>query len=225
MDDPESFLLFDRELRHALSTIDATSMSMLVQFPLRVNGGKGGTISLDSPAALQARFLEVFPAGVRSAVLAQKLTDLICRTDGIGYGSGKVWVNPAPEHIGVMVVNLPHEREPPEASTPNRIDFVCEARELRLMIDTDQSGTLRLRIWNKPRSIVDEPDLEISPGDMTYEGSSPCTYPIWTFHHDESKYTLAEIGCFPESSPPPPGARGSVEISGSNQPREVNSCY
>lgn len=225
IEDPESFLLFDRELRHALSTLDASTMTMLVSFPLSVNRIKGSNIKIDTPASLKRWFLELFPPSVRSAVLEQKLDDLICNTGGIAYGRGTVWINPASDHIGVMAINLPPEQGSDGNSAAERIEFVCEARKIRVMVDTDQAGSRRLRVWNKPRSIVERPDLEISSGEMKYEGTSPCTHPIWKFRDGDVEYTLSEIGCYPESSPPPEGARGTVDISGINQPREERWCY
>ena len=52
----------------------------------RINGGVGGTISLDDAAALQARFSEVFPAAVRAAVLDERPEDIFCNWSGIMYG-------------------------------------------------------------------------------------------------------------------------------------------
>ena len=82
--DKESFLAFDRELRYALSKQDPMVMSLLVGFPLRVNDG-AGSILVNDATALQARFEDVFPPKIRSAVLDHKVESVSCNFGGIDH--------------------------------------------------------------------------------------------------------------------------------------------
>src|SRR5512141_1446495 len=73
--DKRDFLHFDRELRAALAAQDVAALSLLVNFPLRVNYAEGSTIALDNPAALQQRFAEIFSPRLRKIVGVQKVGD------------------------------------------------------------------------------------------------------------------------------------------------------
>jgi hypothetical protein len=161
-DDTKPFLAFDRELRTALSRQDAGMMALLVRYPLRINDGRGSWYIQDD-ASLHARFGDIFPPAIRSAVINQAPESLSCNYRGIMYGTGAVWVNPSvePKEIGYVIeaINLPHLPDPnPRPSV--RVDFACRTENHRILIDSDAAGVPRYRAWNKPHAITAKPYLE-----------------------------------------------------------------
>lgn len=212
----ESFLAFDRELRVALSKQDPVAMSLLVYFPLKVNHA-GTTISIEDPATLQARFQEIFPASVRSTVLDQELETVFCNWSGIMYGSGRVWIRALEQRYALSTINLPDGNDKDRTDTPPRLDFVCNAEDHRVVVDTDSSPNIRYRSWNVPRSVDDTPDVVISSGIKDIQGTGLCAHPVWRFIKGDTEVTVSTGGCYPDSSSPPEGATGSLEISVSGQ--------
>jgi len=226
-----AFLLFDRELRAALATPDAASLALLVAFPLRVNSSDEATISVDNPAALQVRFQEVFPSGVRKAVLNQKVGEVFCKYTGIMYGSGEVWVQVVgqgnAERYALTAVNLPGAGKiaSPKSwplKTP-RVEFACNAEQHRLIIDTNATGAMRFREWNQPHSISDKPDMEVPSGTKELEGTDPCTHAIWTFQQGKTEFVLSELGC--TENEVPQGAKGTLEVSIDGTQQISSWCY
>ncbi len=209
--DKENFLQFDHELRVALCEQDPVIMSLLVGFPLRVNGGKGTTL-ISNAASLQARFQDVFPSAVRSAVLDEPVESVWCSYRGIMYGNGRLWAGVTMEgRYQLTAINLP-DVETEEATKP-KLDFVCDAEKHRVVIDLNADDTPRYRSWNKPRSLTEPPDLEVATGTKDYEGTGPCAHPIWRFQAGDAEFTIDRGGCFADSNPPlPQGYRGSLEV-------------
>lgn len=223
--DKASLLAFDRDLRTAMAGEDPAAVALLVNFPLRVNGGQGGTIALNNVAALQARFSEVFPKPIREAVLNQDAKTIFCSYQGIMYGTGQVWVGPRGSTWGVFTVNLPHTRGKEKSADWPKLEMVCNAEKHRVIVDSDGEGRLRYRAWNRPRFVKDEPDLEIAEGTQTVEGRGLCAYNVWTFKDGEAEIQLSGLGCSPDSSPPPTGATGSLDILIPGQPTLTWWCY
>jgi hypothetical protein len=167
-----AFLAFDTELRSALSSADASTLALLVDFPLRVNFGDGTTISLNNPMAVQQRFQEVFPDALRAAVIKRKPEDLFCRDDGIMYGSGELWIHLVGQgearHFAVATVNVPAgDRKVTAPATP--VLFVCNADKHRIIVDMSSDGGVRYRSWNKPRSLADKADIVVAGGSADIE--------------------------------------------------------
>lgn len=219
----ESFLAFDRELRVALSKQDPAVMSLLVAFPLTVNHA-GTTISIEDPATLQARFQEIFPASVCSTVLDQEPETVFCNWSGIMYGSGSVWIRALEQRYALSTINLPDGNDKDRTGTPPRLEFVCNSEAQRVVVDTDAKSNIRYRSWNVPRSVVDKPDMVISSGTKHIEGTGQCGHPVWSFIKGDTEVTMMTGGCYPDSSSPPEGATGSLQISVSGQ-TEHWWCY
>lgn len=217
----DSFLSFDQELRVALSNEDPVAMSFLVYFPLRVNQ-EGTTIHIEDAATLQARFQELFPEAVRSTVLNQKSESVFCTWSGIMYGSGTVWIRGTEQRYALSTINLPDKND--QTGSPPQLNFVCNTEEHRVAVDTDASDHIRYRAWKVPRPVTDKPDVEISSGTLDIQGTGPCSHPVWSFTKGDTEVTVMTHGCHPDSSSPPEGTRGSLDISVSGQTKHW-WCY
>ncbi len=218
--DKHAFLMFDSELRTALSKRDKAALALLVSFPLRVNHADGSATSLVDARALQTRFDLVFPPAIRSAVLDQELESLFCKFTGVMYGGGAVWIGlmgkDESQRYRVTTVNLSAGGNGPAGDDP-RLEFICDASPQRIVIDTLPGGKLRYRSWTKPKPLAGRPDTELSPGVMRLEGTSPCTYTSWTFESRDAEVSVSELGC--TEGPPPPGATGSLAVTAGGEER------
>jgi len=184
---------FDRELRKALSEQNPTATAMLMHFPFQVNYPDGSSISLINAQALLTRFAEIFPPKVRSAVLDQKEPEVMGE-QGIVYGHGVLWVKkilqtPYNEQqdaektikYGIDVVNLPDKGVAIKNSS-SKLEFTCDTMKHRIVIDSDVTGKIRYRSWNKLHWVTDNPDMEISHGVRDVLGTAPCSIYQWTFN-------------------------------------------
>ena len=216
--DTQGFLMFDQELRAAISTQDAVPMALLVRYPLRINEGDHGSYSLNDPAALQSHFAEVFPPAVRAAVLKQKPETVFCTSTGVTYGDGALWIGTTGGRYVIEVINLPGVRGASRPRTVPKIEFVCDAEKHRIVIDGGANGAPRYRAWNKPRPLTETPDLEIPAGTADFEGTDACEYSFWTFVSGTAKYRIeGGRGCASDSSWPQ-DATGKLGVSVGGKP-------
>lgn len=218
--DKRDFLRFDRELRAALATQDIATLSLLVDFPLRVNYADGSTIALDNPAALQQRFAEIFPPALRKIVSDQKVDNFFCKEDGgLMYGNGELWVQVlgagARQRFRVAALNVPALAAKPT----NQVQLACETAKYRIVIDTKET-TSRYRAWNKPRSAQDKPDLELT-GKLDYEGTGSCAHRIWHFTNADTVYEVGEPGC----TESPQGATAQLQVLLKGKSQLETWCY
>lgn len=212
---------FDKELRSALKSKDAVAMAFLVKFPLRINDA-GGTISIDDAQALKTHFDEIFTPAVSKQILGDTQRDAGCSAEGIMYGSGAVWVEPTYRGYSIAVVNR-DEPDTPSASK-SEINFVCQTPKNRVVIDTPAGQAIRYRAWKKPKPLTDQPDLEISKGEQTFEGHDVCAVPLYTFKNASTIYTVyAGMGC--DAEHPPADAKGSLEVSVGDKILSSTWCY
>lgn len=200
----ESFLQFDRDLRAALKGNDAVALSMLMQFPVRVNVGAGASISMNEPAVLGPRFSEVFSAELRSRVLERGLEQTFCNWNGVMYGNGDLWVGLDDHGYGIWVVNQ-GESTQPETS---EVAFSCRGSHSRSVITRKDGGEFRYRSWGAERPLSGPPDTDIRSGTRSREGTGSCGHWIWTFKTPKGMVQVSELGCTSDSDPPPQGARG-----------------
>lgn len=224
--DSKGFLTFDSEFRAALTQQDAAIMSLLVQYPLRINDGRGSWYVQDAES-LQRRFQEIFPPALRSAVLADKITALSCMGAGVMYANGTVWVNlmnsesksPGRRYL-VESVN-----EPDGPETPRNVRMSCQTARHRIVLDNGAGDAVRYRDWDTPRSLLEKPSLEIANGKETSEGTGACRHWVWTFDTGGATIVLQTIGCYEESSGPPPGAHGQLSVSVKGHPDDLSWCF
>lgn len=217
--DKETFLAFDQELRAALDTEDTVALSLLVDFPLQVNGTSGGSIAIVGPSTLQARFREAFPEAVRAAVANQKVDEIFCNWTGLMYGNGLVWVSEIGHRYAVRSINIP----PPSTgrrSDPDQIARVCDAEKHRFVV---KNGGQVLG-WTKPRSLQIEPDID-AVASTRYEGTGLCAHAVWTFDFEETTFTLSGLGCSSDADPPPDHANGSLVFVDPDGKTVHSWCY
>lgn len=225
MKDNRSFLRFDRELRAVLDKGDAAALSLLVQFPLNVNGADDSRMSLRDAATLQKQFDRIFPRKLRDAIKKQPLDDLICKSsDGVGYDHGDLWVGLAGvdrKQFRIITINSPDAALAP--AKKGEISLACSTRQFRIVIDaTGTDDKMRYRAWNEPRSTLDKPDIELT-GTHTIEGTSPCTHRTWHFENKDAVYDLGEPGCGAE--PPPKDALADIVVTVGGQQRVQAWCF
>ena len=229
--DTKGFLAFDSELRAALSRQDAALITLLVNYPLRINGDRGSWYIHDA-AALQARFQEIFPPAVRAVVLGSPSQSLFCNYRGVMYGNGTVWIGSwiveeagsAPRSTGFLVeaINLP-SRGRSAKSDAWRVEFAGRTPEHRFIIDVAAGGLSRLRLWNAGQQLLSRPEWDIRQGAKRVEGTGPCVHAIWTFLSGATKFVVDEHGCYPDSNQPPKGTTGRLDMF-SNE-KEVGSWW
>ena len=206
-----NFKRFDSALRAALRQNNVAALAFLISFPLRVNTGKG-TLMIPDAQSLSGHYAEIFPQRVRDAVLATKDDDYICKYDeGLGYMNGWLWVSTNKGKFTVDTVNAGGER-------PNTgklaLAYTCETRTHRIVIDESADGNdVRFRSWNKPRPVTAAPDVDLSKGEKTYEGTGVCAYPLYTFKTQNVVYEVqSEMGCTEGSEPKKATGHLSVTI-------------
>jgi hypothetical protein len=119
---------------------------------------------------------------------------------GFMYASGLLWGDQIRPSIASEVDGDGSERAvdyrltavnvPVETTTPKppvrRIEFTCGAKLQRLLVDSEGTGKLRLRAWERPRSVSDKPDFEIAGGEAGVEGTASCASSQLDFPHSET---------------------------------------
>lgn len=215
------FPSFDHRLREALSTQNVAALALLVNYPLRVNSDHG-PYYIDNAVAFQSRFQSIFPAAIRNAVIHRKPSDVSCTQDGIAYANGDLYADLENFGFAVTVVNLPPSSQP---SPGNHIRFACRTNKFRVLVDSPQKGQWRYRSWNAGRSVLDTPNLTLTHGTQSYEGTDGCEFPTWTFRNGSRTYSVSTLGCFPDSNRPPQGARGQLEVDSHGKTLLREWCY
>lgn len=219
------FEQFDEELRVALTKQDPVALAFLVTFPLRVNDS-GGSISLNDAAALKTHFQEVFTPAVREEILGNKNDHPGCGIEGIMYARGVIWVNSTERGYAISSIN--RDAVPPfNTNNWNKtVQFVCQTETHRIVIDTTASGELRYRSWNRPRSVIELPDLDIPKGEGSFEGTNVCSFPIYTFNNGGASYRVeGGLGCAGESDGMPKDATGRLEVTLAGKKAIGSWCY
>ena len=201
-----SLATFDAELRSAMRSGDAERTALLVNYPLRVNDGRG-TYYVKDAASLQGRFKDIFTPAVKTAVTSQQLGPMECNIDRFMYGNGEVWVSSSPHGYAVSSVNV---TDSAELEKRGRMEFSCRSDEYRAIVDNDSTGKLRLRLWGKGRLLFEKPDSELLNGKKNIEGTGACSHQVWTFNSAANDFVVEELGCYPDSNQPPPAAIGQL---------------
>jgi len=216
----EAFFAFDREFRNALSSHDPGKLSLLVQFPLRVNDELGDFLLPDA-ASLQERFEKVFTSKVQRTVLSQAPESLFCNYQGVAYGNGTVWVSESDHGYRIETVNTP---EPPQNSSNQayHLKLACHTDRERIVVDQSQ-GKLRFRSWLRPHSLTQNPDIVIRGGTEKFEGTGPCAHAIWTFNNNPRNIEVQSLGCTDNTSPR--DAIGTLNLSSDAEEDAARWCF
>lgn len=199
---------FDRELRIALKEGDAELAGLLASYPLTVNESGGSTIRIANPQALKQHYDAIFPQAITDAVLNTSPGKVSCMSAGVMYANGALWARPTVSngHLSFRIDtmnNMGTETAERSTSTEPRLVFVCETEHVRSAVFRSAERGYRLKVWTRPRSIVDAPDVAIPAGDDAeqVEGSGVCAHRIWSFERESVRYSLAELGCGGDSEP------------------------
>ncbi|MGR9046610.1 MAG: hypothetical protein ACU83N_15070 [Gammaproteobacteria bacterium] len=89
-------------------------------------------------------------------------------------------------------------------------DFRCNTSKHTVIVDRLPAGDYRYRVWNKPKSTTQTPDLIVLGGVDTVEGTGPCRHRLWTFNNGAVEYVVSTLGC--TESFPPKGAIGQLAV-------------
>lgn len=224
-----SFRGFVRELQAVLKADDPQALALLVNFPLRINHGDGGVTSLDTPLTLVQRYAEVFTPAVRKAILdSAKEEDFIFRGSDVGIGLGSAWAEQYAGEEGdtffrLKVINLtPPGPDPAEGKM--RLAFACLTRKHRILIENRASdGAARYRVWNRPKSPLEAPDLELEHGKSGWEGSGVCATQNWEFPAGGVTIRVAELAC--GSGEEPAGAIGELTVTKKDGSTQQWYCF
>jgi len=221
--DRNQFVQFDHELRVAAAKDDPELLVFLAEYPLRINDDNG-TTTIANAATLYRRFHSVFTQEVEGAVLATKPENLICLANGIGYGSGDLWVGVRQrsnsQQYVISSINLKSKGQ----LGPTGVRFVCRANDQRILIDTVADGALRYRAWKQPHSVTERPDFALSSGTEVIEGTGGCAHRVWSFRNGDHVNSVSELGCSGEVSPPH-GATGHLSITTGTRETGEEWCY
>lgn len=195
----EVFKTFDNSFRDALKRNNKAELAFLVHFPLRVNTSKG-TILIPDAQSLAGHYDEIFPPFVRDAVLSTTAADYTCRYDeGLGYKAGAVWASTDGYSFGLDAVNTVTKSAD---SDTWQLAYTCETKTHRIVIDEKDDSLARYRSWNKPKPLSTEPDVNLTNGQKSFEGTGVCSYPMYTFKAGNVTYEVdGALGCTDGSEP------------------------
>ena len=187
------FNRFDAALRSALKRNDVAAVAFLTHFPLEVNTNKG-TLLIPDAQSLSGHYAEIFPAEIRSTILATGPDDYICRYDeGLGYKTGAIWVSTNGERFTLQSVNTPDLYA--KTNKPALI-YTCETKTHRISVEELDGDKFRYRSWNKPKELSDAPDVDIPTGALHFEGTGICSYAVYSFKKGNAEYNVDQgLGC------------------------------
>lgn len=212
--DAAGFMRFDRALREAAQGSDAQALDALLQFPLALNRGASRTTIADA-AAWHKQFDAAWWPLLQRAVAGQQPQALFCNAEGVMYGDGAIWANPAGGEFRISAINLPRQASAAggHAAAAPSVLLDCGTEKVRIVIDAAGGGAPRYRSWNRPHAPPEAPALELA-GKADGEGTGSCHRRIWRFSSGNVRYIVGEPGCTDGSVPPDAKARLEVEIAG-----------
>jgi hypothetical protein len=227
--DKKEFLTFDKTFRAALKNGDAATLSSIVEFPLRLNYGPGVSVSLDTPATLQAKFQEAFPPEIRNAVLSEDPAMVWCNYSGVMYANGAVWADDigkssSTARFVIVSINLPDSLSDKSKSRKGRVDFICDTGKHHIVVDEPDGTKLRYRSWSHPYTVTDKPDMEIVGGLDEIQGTGQCTVDVWTFKKGDTEFDVSRLGCTGDPQPPE-NAKGQLLILIKGDLKQQDWCY
>lgn len=79
-------------LQKAVKAPDPAAVASLVSYPIKVTLG-GKAKSYKTKKAFIASYKQIMTPAIANAVVNQKYADLIVNSQGVGFGSGQVWIN------------------------------------------------------------------------------------------------------------------------------------
>jgi hypothetical protein len=206
---------------------DRRAVCALIEYPLRQSTG-----SIRSARVCQSHYLKIFTKDVVDAVASQRFDQLLVNSGGIMVGLGQVWFSglcrdDGCRRVEIRIIGINNAHDIKEAASPRKghVLFSCRADGQSIQVSADGSGGVMCRAWRSGRSFSTPPDLQIPRGTQTVEGSSGCVHRIWSFSDRAVTYSLSELGCFPDSNPPPKGATGQFILNPDTSREKVLWCF
>ncbi|MGY4730461.1 hypothetical protein [Burkholderia pyrrocinia] len=95
---------------------------------------------------------------------------------------------------------------------PTRDGFICNTDKHHVVIDHVADGALRYRVWNKPHSVDQTPDVEVRGGTEETGGTDPCVSTDWSFKRGNIVYWVSDSAACTDGKPPR-GAYGMVSVT------------
>lgn len=218
-----ALLAFDKELRDALSTSDISRIALLVEYPLRINDSRGSWYIHDA-ASLDGHFSDIFTTTVKKVILRQHLDDENCGAYTVVYGLGEAVANLYERGYRISSINT-STTDAQQKSLLGHVEFACRTDASRMVIDSQADGNQRLRAWDTGKLLTQKPDFEITGGKKEIEGTGGCAHAVWTFQSGESKFSLSEGGCYPDSNQPPSDAHGQFGKKTGAKDESWSWCY
>ncbi len=88
--------------------------------------------------------------------------------------------------------------------------FLCKTQKLTAMVDLT-AGKYSYKVWNGKKALTKTPDLIVSGGEETVEGTGACGHFSWTFKNGTAQYVVnSPVGC--TESTPPKNAIGELDV-------------
>jgi hypothetical protein len=202
---------FLMELQDTLKRDDRAGACRLVRYPLLL-----GTLpSIDNPSECIARFNDVFDTEVIDAVIAQGADDLYIGYYELAVRDGELWIGAADDGRLLVRSTTPQrfrERWEQSRATKGTVLMAGHTSAYRVEVAVTTGGSLRLRLWPLKGGSESEPTVDVTSALETGEGSGPCSFNIWSFRSGHTRFNVEQLGCLPDSNPPPRGAVGRFEI-------------
>jgi hypothetical protein len=218
-----AFLTFDHDLREAIENHDDARLALLVQYPLRITDNDG-QIFIHDATSLQGHLTQIFTPAIRQAILSSTHGTISCDYTGITYGDGDVWVNATDHGYFVMTINLP-AKGPQPAPSRHSVQIACQTSNARIVIDNLPGGTPTYRSWTFSQSVFDHPQMEISSGVLSWEGTGPCAHRVWTFHDGNTEIGVEQPGCYGDNDQPPSNAQAQIVANQPGKPKKTAWCF
>jgi hypothetical protein len=90
------------------------------------------------------------------------------------------------------------------------VGFVCQTSKHRILIEERSDGSARCRVWKRPKSLLEAPDIELD-GAARIEGTGECRARFWSFQSGKMKLEVSEPGCGPGDEPE--GLVGALDLA------------
>lgn len=211
VNDNTNFYHFDNALREAVTSRNAAALAALVQYPLRLNFKNGAHVEVDDADTLRARYVDSLWPVLQKAVIGQQPGDLFCKSDGLMYGDGEVWVLPEShgQRFRITAFNLPGNA-PAHAAAASKQLLSCDTNKYHIVIDAAADEQPRYRSWNRPDLPPAAPAMDLV-GEASAEGTGICLRRIWRFRNGNVDYIVSEPGC--SAGDVPANAKARLEVT------------
>lgn len=184
-------------------------------------------------AQCEEQFEEIFDDGVITATLAQRFENLFVGDHNIAVGDGELWFDNLcsgsciTPRLQVTATTTRTSRQQRSRGAPGlgRVVLTCRTGDRRLEIAANGRGGERLRGWFSQAGKSSQPNVEIPTGLQTGAGSGACAYDTWSFRDGDSRINVQQVGCFPDSNPPPKGTVAVVEVQEPGKAFRSEYCY